>query len=195
VTALLVRRLLARVAGDATRWVVVPVANPDGLINGTRQNAAGVDLNRNFPAATWRPEDSFTYPPGIEDERRVVANRTNLSKPGEHPGSEPETQALMSFVERLQPPLVIDLHSPLELLLPRGDVPPAVVESLSDAANLPIVDDVGGPCPGAFDDWLHDVGIPAIVYEVEQAGLPALCARHLPGLEALLRSANGVRPF
>jgi len=194
VTALLARRLLERVSGDATRWVVVPVANPDGLINGTRQNAAGVDLNRNFPAATWRPEDSFTYPPGIEDERRVVANRTNLSKPGEHPGSEPETQALMSFVERLQPPLVIDLHSPLELLLPRGDVPPAVVEALSGTANLPIVDDVGGPCPGAFDDWLHDVGIPAIVYEVEQAGLPALCARHLPGLEALLRSANGVRP-
>jgi len=82
VTALLARRLLERVSGDATRWVVVPVANPDGLINGTRQNAAGVDLNRNFPAATWRPEDSFTYPPGIEDERRVVANRTNLA-PGE----------------------------------------------------------------------------------------------------------------
>ena len=98
VTALLARRLLERVPGDATRWVVVPVANPDGLINGTRQNAAGVDLNRNFPAATWRSDDSFTYPPGIEDERRVIANRTNLSTPGEHPGSEPETQALMSFV-------------------------------------------------------------------------------------------------
>ncbi len=195
VTALLVRRLLERVSGDATRWVVVQVANPDGLINGTRQNAAGVDLNRNFPATTWRSDDSFTYPPGIEDERRVLANRTNLSTPGKHPGSEPETQALMSFVERVQPPLVIDVHSPLELLLPRGDVPPAVVRSLSRAANLPIVDDVGGPCPGAFDDWLLEVGIPAIVYEVEHAGLPALCARHLPGLEALLRSPNGgVRP-
>ena len=42
VTALLARRLLERVPGHATRWVVVPVANPDGLINGTRQNAAGV---------------------------------------------------------------------------------------------------------------------------------------------------------
>jgi protein MpaA len=194
-TALLVRRLLERVPADATRWVVVPVANPDGLINGTRQNAAGVDLNRNFPAATWRPDDSFTYPPGIEDDRRVIGNRTNLSTPGEHPGSEPETQALMALVERLQPPLVIDIHSPLELVLRRGEVPPAVVESLSHAANLPIVDDVGGPCPGAFDDWLLEVGIPAIVYEVEHAGLPALCARHLPGLEALLRSANGaVKP-
>ena len=26
-----------------------------------------------------------------------------------------------------------------------------------------------------------------IVYEIEHAGLPALCKRHLPGLEALLR--------
>jgi protein MpaA len=195
VTALLARRLLERVSGDATRWVIVPVANPDGLINGTRQNAAGVDLNRNFPATTWRSDDSLTYPPGIEQERRVIENRTNRSSPGEQPGSEPETRALMALVECLRPPLVIDLHSPLELVLPRGNVPPAVAESLSRAAGLPVVDDVGGPCPGAFDDWLVDVGIPAIVYEVEHAGLPALCARHLPGLEALLRSENGaVRP-
>ena len=48
-TGLLARRLLERVPGDETRWAVVQVANPDGLLNGTRQNAAGVDLNRNFP--------------------------------------------------------------------------------------------------------------------------------------------------
>jgi protein MpaA len=185
-TALLVRRLLERVPARESSWAVVPVANPDGLLNGTRQNAAGVDLNRNFPAATWRPDDSFTFPPGIEDERRVAGNRTNLSSPGAHAGSEPETQALMALVERLRPPLVVDIHSPLELLLPRGDVPPDVVEALSRAATLPIVDDVGGPCPGAFDDWLVDREIPGIVYEVEHAGLPALCARHLPGLVSLL---------
>jgi protein MpaA len=193
VTALVARRLLERVPGRSTGWAVVPVANPDGLINGTRQNAAGVDLNRNFPAASWRSDESYTYPPGIEDERRIVANRTNLSSPGEHAGSEPETQALMRLVERLRPPLVLDLHSPLELLLPRGDVSSAVVDGLSRAAGLPIVDDVGGPCPGAFDDWLVEVGIPAIVYEVEHAGLPALCLRHLPGLQALVRS-NGAPP-
>ena len=191
VTALVARRLLERVPGRSTGWAVVPVANPDGLINGTRQNAAGVDLNRNFPATSWRSDESYTYPPGIEDERRVVANRTNLSSPGEHAGSEPETQALMRLVERLRPPLVLDLHSPLELLLPRGDVPSAIVDGLSRAAGLPIVDDVGGPCPGAFDDWLVEVGIRAIVYEVEHAGLPALCTRHLPGLEALVRATNG----
>ena len=55
VTALLARRLLERVPGAETAWAVVPVVNPDGLLAGTRQNAAGVDLNRNFPAATWLP--------------------------------------------------------------------------------------------------------------------------------------------
>ena len=192
-TALLVRRLLERVSGHATRWVVVPVANPDGLINGTRQNAAGVDLNRNFPTASWRADDSFTFPPGIADERRILENRNNLSSPGAHAGFEPETQALMALIERLRPPLVIDVHSPLELVFPRGDVPQAVLESLCRSAGLPVDDDVG-ECPGAFDDWLLEVGIPAIVYEVEHAGLPALCARHLPGLEALLRSTNGSVP-
>ena len=47
--------------------------------------------------------------------------------------------------------------------------------------------DLDSPCPGAFDDWLTEQGVPALVYEVEHAGLPALCERHLPGFEALLR--------
>jgi protein MpaA len=186
-TALLVRRLLERVPGDETAWAVVPVVNPDGLLAGTRQNAVGVDLNRNFPAATWRPDHSFTYPPGIDPARRRPVNRTNRSSPGSHAGSEPETRALMDLIERLRPALVVDLHSPLELLLVRGGVRAPVVELLSGSANLPVVNEIPG-CPGAFDDWLEERAIPAVVYEIEQAGLPAVCVRHLPGLEALLRA-------
>ena len=186
VTALLARRLLERVRGDETAWAVVPVVNPDGLLAGTRQNEAGVDLNRNFPATTWLPDASFTYPPGIEPERRVSANRTNRSSPGAEPASEPETRALMDLIERLRPPLVVDLHSPLECLLVRGETPAATVELLSDSARLPVIGEIEG-CPGAFDDWLDESGIPAIVYEIEQGGLPGICARHLPGLEALVR--------
>jgi protein MpaA len=187
-TALMARRLLERVPGDQTRWAVAPVLNPDGLLNGTRQNASGVDLNRNFPASTWQPEPSPTYPPGIAPELRVSANRTNLSSPGSHAGSEPETQAQMALVQRLQPALVIDLHTPLELILVRGNAPRDVVGGLAAAADLPVHSDLDSPCPGAFDDWLTEQGVPALVYEVEHAGLPALCMRHLPGLEALLRA-------
>jgi protein MpaA len=186
VTALLARRLMERVGGSETAWAVAPVLNPDGLLAGTRQNAAGVDLNRNFPAATWRPEVSVTYPPGIAEEQRRPAFRTNESSPGDRPGSEPETQALMDLIERLRPPLVIDLHSPLETLLVRTAVPQAVVDLLAHAARLEVVDEIDG-CPGAFDDWLDERGIPAIVYEIEQGGLPDICARHLPGLERVLR--------
>ena len=187
-TALMARRLLERVRGDETRWAVVPVLNPDGLLNGTRQNAAGVDLNRNFPASTWGPAPSPTYPPGIAQALRVSANRTNMSSPGAHAGSEPETQAQMALVERLEPGLVIDLHSPLELILVRGDAPERVVEALASSANLKVESDLDSPCPGAFDDWLTEQGVPALVYEVEHAGLPELCVRHLPALEALMRS-------
>jgi protein MpaA len=183
---LLTRRVLERVPGDETSWAVVPVVNPDGVLAGTRQNAVGVDLNRNFPAATWGADESFTYPPGIARGRRSPENRVNRSSPGSGPGSEPETRALIELVERLRPPLVVDLHTTLELLLVRRGAPASVIELLSDSADLPVVDELPG-CPGAFDDWLEERGIPAIVYEVEQTGLPAVCARHLPGLEALFR--------
>jgi hypothetical protein len=81
---------------------------------------------------------------------------------------------------------VIDMHSPLELLLVRRGVPDGVTELLSEAAALPVVPELPG-CPGAFDDWLEERGIPAVVYEIEYGGLAAACARHLPGLRALLR--------
>ena len=187
-TALLVRRLLERVPATETRWAVIPVLNPDGLLAGTRPHAAGVDLNRNFPAATWEPDETVTYPPGIDPELRVLANRTNRSSPGAHGGSEPETQALTALIERLDPQLVVDLHSPLELIFVRGDVPSEVTAGLARSAGMPAQGEFEGHCPGAFDDWLFERGTPVLVYEIEHAGLPAVCKRHLPGLERLLQS-------
>lgn len=184
---LLARRLLERIPGGETRWAIVPCLNPDGLLAGTRQNASGVDLNRNFPAASWQPGIQFTYPPGIDPALRVPANRRQRSSTGSGAGSEPEAQAVMALVHQLRPPLVIDLHAPLEVIFVHGEDARPLAERLGESASLPLDVDLAGDCPGAFDDWLTEQGIPTLVYEVEQAGLAALCLRHLPGLEAALR--------
>ena len=143
-----------------------------------------MDLNRNFPSASWQPDHSFTYPPGTQVRRRK--HRTNRSSPGETPGSEPETQAIIALIEQLAPALILDLHSPLELIAPTPAADPMIVQRLAEAAELKIQPNIGSPTPGALRDWCADRGIAAITYEVEHAALPALCERHLPGLAMLL---------
>ncbi|MSO46919.1 MAG: murein tripeptide amidase MpaA [Thermoleophilia bacterium] len=183
-TLLLARRLLERIDGTDTNWAILPCANPDGVLHGVRQNSAGVDLNRNFPSASWQPDHSFTYPPGAPVRKRQ--HRTNRSSPGDAPGSEPETQALIALIEQLEPGLILDLHSPLALIAPTTAADPLIVQRLAAAADLPVLPDIGSRTPGALRDWCSDRGVAAITYELEHAPLPALCERHLPGLAMLL---------
>jgi protein MpaA len=185
-TVQLARGVLERVDADAATCAIVLCANPDGITDGTRQNARGVDLNRNFPATTWRAGTTPSYPAGIDPAQRVSANRTNISSTGATPLSEPESTALAALIERLGPSLVLDLHAPLELVLTTPLVPEAVVRELADAAGMEVTDDIGSPVPGALRDWLGDNGVPCVTYELEHAGLPALYARHLPGLVAFV---------
>ncbi len=192
-TVWLARRLLERVDGDEATMAIVACANPDGMADSVRQNAAGVDLNRNYPSASWLPDDSYTYPPGTAWEARNRENRTSRSGPGPTPGSEPETRALLDLIERLAPTLILDLHAPLELVLPTADAPLETVEELARRARLPITTELGSRTPGALRDWCADRGLPAITYEVEHAGLPALGARHLPALEWLVRGPRSSR--
>ncbi|HMG98217.1 MAG TPA: M14 family zinc carboxypeptidase, partial [Gaiellales bacterium] len=185
-TVQLARGVLERVDADAATCAIVLCANPDGIADGTRQNARGVDLNRNFPATTWRAGTTPSYPAGIDPAQRVSANRTNISSTGATPLSEPESTALAALIERLGPSLVLDLHAPLELVLTTPLVPEAVARELADAAGMEVTDDIGSPVPGALRDWLGDNGVPCVTYELEHAGLPALYARHLPGLVAFV---------
>jgi predicted deacylase len=193
-TVLLARGILERVDAAEATCAIVLCANPDGTADGTRQNANGVDLNRNFPATTWREGTTPSYPAGIDPVDRVPANRTNRLSTGSAPLSEPESAALAALVERLEPALVLDLHAPLELVLTTPLVPEAVARELADAARMEITDDVGSPVPGALRDWLADTGVPSITYEVEHAGLPVLYARHLPGLTAFVRRTRAASP-
>jgi protein MpaA len=77
-------------------WLVQEM-NPDGTAAGTRQNADGVDLNRNFPYQ-WRPISDPTY------------------YSGPHPASEPETRAAMRLIRRIRPAVTIWYHQHLDLV-------------------------------------------------------------------------------
>jgi protein MpaA len=101
-----VARILARSSPSVDLWVVSNL-DPDGFALDRRQNARGVDLNRNFPSewrAGGRPWDS--------------------EYPGPRALSEPETRAAVRLVRRIKPSVTIWFHQPQALVRAWGQSMP-----------------------------------------------------------------------
>jgi protein MpaA len=88
-------------------WVI-PSVNPDGHRLGLRQNARGVDLNRNF-GSEWIP----------------IGSRWDPEYSGPYPWSEPETRLVRALVRRIHPELTIWYHQPQKLVRAWGQSVPA----------------------------------------------------------------------
>ncbi len=122
-------------AFDGFNVWVVPTYNPDGLAAGTRRNAHGVDLNRNFPY-DWRDLDG-NY------------------ESGPHPGSEPETQAMMAFLAEIRPRRLLSFHQPL-LGVDTDTKDAAFARRVARTLRLPSRTlDCGGVCHGTMTGWFN----------------------------------------
>lgn len=104
---------------ESDLWVIRN-ANPDGAKAATRQNANGVDLNRNFPT-NWLPSDP-----------------TSGTFSGFTPASEPETQSLMRIIDELKPKTIITIHQPYGLIDCAFERGPELSMRLSELTGLPM---------------------------------------------------------
>lgn len=162
--------LLTRYGSDAdvTRWVenteiwIVPMLNVDGnnkvwtgssMWRKNTREGYGVDINRNYPYA-WNTCNGSSGSTSSDTYR------------GPSAGSEPETQALMGLVARIQPIFDISYHSYSELVIyPYGcdgqrTETSTVVESIGDAMAAALVKDsgtAGGYSPGTAWELLYSV--------------------------------------
>ncbi|HEY5545892.1 MAG TPA: murein tripeptide amidase MpaA [Gemmatimonadaceae bacterium] len=170
-------RALRQLSEPPEHCAVVLAANPDGLTRGTRGNARGVDLNRNFPSEDWQPRP-VTHRSTIEDVSDILLSS------GEAAASEPETRALLSLIRELEPRAVIALHAPLACI-DDANVS-ALGRRLAQRTGMPLVRDVGYPTPGSFGSWGSDHGVPVVTYEFPLAATEVLMRDHVPVLVELL---------
>jgi len=147
---------------DVTLYVLRDL-NPDGDardhgIEG-RVNDHGVDLNRNFPtnwSATWDRTDCWNLGP---------------SNGGTGPGSEPETRALMYFLQTHKVQVLISYHSAALGVFPGGE--PWETNSINFAKALAKVTkypfppiDTGCIFTGTLADYAVEIGAVSVDMEL-----------------------------
>ena len=141
-------------AGESTvRWMkrhtrprrgtgvwLVPTMNPDGAQAGRRQNARGVDLNRNWPTSGFSSASS------------------SCCYGGPSAASEPETRAMKRFLQRVQPRWVASIHQPYRTVAANGK-DPRFERRLARNLQLPLeevgVGNPGGTLAPTMSSWFN----------------------------------------
>ncbi len=140
-------------------WRFIPSSNPDGLLReqSQRQNANGVDLNRNFPTKDW-PDEAITY---WQQETGGNVRRY----PGRSASSEPETQWLVDQIDEFRPDIIVSMHAPYHLV--DYDGPPKAPKQLGGLYLRRL-----GVFPGSLGNYAGvDLGLPIVTVELASAGI------------------------
>ena len=147
---------------DVTLYILHDL-NPDGVARAHsylgRANANGVDLNRNWPDG-WKKDWVRT---GCWTQTYVTG--------GKGPASEPETMALMTFIQNHHFDAIINYHS-AALGVFAGGIPPTdaskqlaqAVAAVSTYKYPPV--DTGCEYTGGMVDWTADQGIASVDIEL-----------------------------
>ena len=155
----------SRAPAGVQLWLV-PELNPDGTAADTRQNAHGVDLNRNFPYQ-WEPVTDPTY------------------DSGPRPASEPETRAAMALIRRIRPAVTIWYHQHMDLVdMAGGDR--GVARRYAQLSGLRAT--CLGFLPGTAPAWSNHLlpGTTAFVVELPAGPVgQAALGRHLRAIRAM----------
>jgi murein peptide amidase A len=140
-------------------WTVIPNLNPDGLLQkkSQRQNAQGVDLNRNFPSKNW------------DDLALKYWKERTYKNPRRYPGpsslSEPETIWFTQLINTFSPDVIIAVHAPHRLVDFDGSL-----NAPKRLGNLQLR--LLGTYPGSLGNYAGvDLNIPVVTVELASAGI------------------------
>lgn len=134
-------------------WIVDSI-NPDGVANGTRQNANNVDLNRNF-------EVGWSYIPASPSHRQYS---------GEAAADQPETQAMQAFVRQIKPAIAIWYHQDANTITVGGArpvIPTSYAQQVGlSTGNVPCTQ----RCTGTAGKFVNSSVVGATSFLVELPG-------------------------
>lgn len=159
--AILDRLATAPVPAGVDLWLIESM-NPDGQAASQRQNAALVDLNRNFPFQ-WGP----------------IGEPGDSQYAGTGPASEPETQAVVDSVSQIRPALGLWYHQDLFRLSPGEGFDGKLKARYSEITGVPILPITGGTYTGVAATWQRNTAdAPSFIVELGPTLTPAEADLH-----------------
>ena len=134
----IVERIRREGAPRGTAMWLITTINPDGTVVRRRQNAHGVDLNRDG-SHLWK---------GTARSREYY--------PGPRAVSEPETRAYMGFLALLKPDMVLVYHQAGNGIDSYQQKDPLLTRYLHGTMALPIKSfNCAGECTGTLTGWFN----------------------------------------